>query len=884
MGGSSKQTVGYRYRYALQWGLTFGPCDAFLRWVAGGREAWRGRVTESSAFTVSAPELWGGDSKEGGVDGTLTINMGGPTQAPDAGLAETMGHAQPAYRGKLTAWFKGVFGAMNPYPKESEFLVERILSGWEGDECWYPEKAKILVKGASAPAAVDDNWRYKVETTPSNDYSAPTFDDSSWAEAPGGFGSSAPPGSTLPVGTFVSSGLAGRTIWIRRKIRTSPTEITLQIYHDDGAWAWWNGAPLDISPTANYYHGTAIIPAGSVINGDNTLVVKVVDAVPGGSPTEIFAGVAFSAASIDDTLWAMNPAHMLYDSITDARERGGQGEPRGAINDLSFRAAADTLFSEGFGLCTIQGESESAEEFQERILNIIGGSLTQSRVTGEYYLDLIRSDYSLEDLPSVTDDDILDIDVETVTPLEMVNRVQVQWLDIDENQSRVTSPVTSLGLVQSVGGVIPKTYDHREIPREELALRIAQRYLTAQPSSKYSLKVNRKLYALRKGQYFRLQSDREGLTDIVCVVGEIDYGEFDKGAISVKALPDVFGLPTASFSAPATAVGSGESEPAAPSPNVIALELPYVEVVSTVTPERLATLASDVGYFGLVAQRPSSDAINFGLSTAAASAPFVDVGQRDWCPHGELAAAIGISDTALTLASIVDPARVRLGSWALLDAELVRIDAVDGLTITVGRGCGDSVPTSHDAATVLWFAGDWIASDAIEYVGGDVISGRVQTRSPGSVLPIELAPVATAPMDDRFARPYPPGQIRINGESEPGAIVGAITVTGVHRDRLLQADQLIDTEMAAVGPEAGTTYTVRYILNGTLVHTDSGLTSCASTYTPAGVGQVRVEIESVRDTLTSFQMHVREFAVGLVLQAESGAPITTEDGQVITME
>ncbi len=884
MGGSSKQTIGYRYRYALQWGLTFGPVDAVLRWVAGGREAWRGRVTSSSAFVVSQPELWGGDSKEGGVDGTLTINMGGALQMPDAGLADTMGHAQPAYRGKLTAWFKGVFGAMNPYPKKSEFLVERILSGWEGDEPWYPDKARIIIKGATEPVAIDDNWRYKVESTPSSDYSAPEYDDSGWVEAPGGFGSIAPSGSTLPVGTYVPAGLIGRTIWIRRKIKTTPTTITLQIYHDDGAWVWWNGAPYEVTPTDDYFHGTVVIPAGAVLDGENSLAVKVVDSVPGGSPTAIFSGVSISSVPTDDSLWAMNPAHMLYDSITDARERGGQGEPRGAINDESFRAAADKLYAEGFGLCTIQGESESAEEFQERVLNIIGGSLTQSRVNGEYYLDLIRSDYDVSSLPIVTDDDILDIDVETVTPLEMVNRVQVQWLDIDQNQSRVTSPVTSLGLVQAVGGVISKTYDHREIPREELALRVAQRYLTAQPASKYSIKVNRKLYARRKGQYFRLQSSREGLTNVVCVIGEIDYGEFDKGTITLKALPDVFGLPNASFSAPATAVGSGDSEPAAPSPSVIALELPYVEVVSTVTPERLAILAPDVGYFGLVAQRPSADAINFSLHTAAASAPFSDVGQRDWCPRGTLATAIGVTETVLFLSSLVDADRIRVGSWALLDAEIVRIDAVTGLTVTVGRGCGDSVPGGHAEAAVLWFAGDWVAGDGVEYVGGDLVSGKVQTRSPGSTLPIGLAPSASATMNDRFARPYPPGQIRINGESEPSAIVGAITVAGVHRDRVLQADQLIDTEMAAVGPEAGTTYTVRYILNGALVHTDTGLTTCASTYTPLGVGQMRVEIESVRDTLTSFQMHVREFAVGLVLQAESGASITTEDGQVITME
>jgi hypothetical protein len=39
----------------------------------------------------------------------------------------------------------------------------------------------------------------------------------------------------------------------------------------------------------------------------------------------------------------------------------------------------------------------------------------------------------------------------------------------------------------------------------------------------------------------------------------------------------------------------------------------------------------------------------------------------------------------------------------------------------------------------------------------------------------------------------------------------------------------------------------------------------------------------VRDGLASFQMHVREIAIGAPLQDESGELITTEDDQPIIM-
>src|SRR5690606_34573013 len=45
---------------------------------------------------------------------------------------------------------------------------------------------------------------------------------------------------------------------------------------------------------------------------------------------------------------AMNPAHMLYQSITDPMLGA---EPVANINDASFRAAADQLYAEGLGLC-----------------------------------------------------------------------------------------------------------------------------------------------------------------------------------------------------------------------------------------------------------------------------------------------------------------------------------------------------------------------------------------------------------------------------------------------------------------------------------------------------------------------------------------------------
>jgi hypothetical protein len=85
MGSSSSQTIGYKYYMGLHFGITIA-ADAVLELVAGGRTAWQGEVTSSGQITIDAPELFGGDEREGGLAGTLDLMFGGPTQGVNAYL------------------------------------------------------------------------------------------------------------------------------------------------------------------------------------------------------------------------------------------------------------------------------------------------------------------------------------------------------------------------------------------------------------------------------------------------------------------------------------------------------------------------------------------------------------------------------------------------------------------------------------------------------------------------------------------------------------------------------------------------------------------------------------------------------------------------------
>lgn len=880
MGSSKKVTVSYWYKLIAHLGLCKGPVDAVLEIRGGDRTAWKGRQTTSGIISVNKPNLYGGEKSEGGIDGDFEVMMGNADQMPNPYLATEFGEAQSGYRGRATILLRGPkIGAGNPYPKPLYFKLERILKGWDNDVCWYPEKAPILLDTTVIP--YDGVWKYKVELPGSTaDYSSASYDDSSWAQGPGGFGSIAPPGSTLTVNTFIP-GQIGKAIWIRRTVNFIGTTV-IDVYHDDGAWLYIDGEAVTLE-TVSYFHSKATVS----MTGNSVVALKVVDGEPSGT-VAIFAGLAFTGST--SVLQGMNPAHILYDSITSRRENGGMEEPVGRINDASFRAAADRLFDEGFGLCTSWKGGESAEAFQQRILNAIGGSLTQSRKDGMYYIDLLRGDYDVDDLPTLTDDDIIDWAAEPALPSESINQIQVKWFDPETREERITTPVQALGAIENAGGVLPDVREYYEIPQESLAMRVCQRDLraAATPLWRIDISCTRKPFDLRPGTYLRLLCPKRGFADTVVVIGDIDYGNFGGDEISLKTVQDVFGLPDAAYVDPQPSLGP----PTGGTPPVIfqqtAMEAPYVELVAALSTADLDALSPESGFLLLGAGQPSSGN-NYYINTKALGEEYEQYGVGEFCGIATIVEGDALQGgdvvprTSFTFINEKMLDRVEVGTWAAWGDELCSVDAIDTVakTLTLGRGCADTVAQDHDAGSVIYFLGDWNYSDSREYVDGEQVFAKLLNINSQDAVALADAIEMSVEMDARQYRPYPPAKVRVNGSPYPDSVIGAITLTWVHRDRLLQADQLVDTEEASIGPESGTTYTVRWYINDVLEHTDSGIAGTSVTYSPVASGLMRVELESVRDSVASWQMQVREFSTGSPFVSEAGELITTENNETI---
>lgn len=849
-GFNGRPIIGFWYKQLFHFVLCRGPVDAVLEFRGGDKTAWRGELTATGEVQINQRELWGGQGTggEGGIEGPLEFLFGDADQLPSAYLAGVLGNQQPAYRGLLSALYKGgLWGAFSPYPKAASFKVRRILAGWErGGGAWYPEKAVVPITGAGVHLH-GDGWDYQVEN-----FSEPNTVWSDWSIPESGWQK----GGEMPYETGGYWSPMRSNLWVRRRVTALTNGLTMRIGADNGCVVFVNGSYFGGSNETNQdidsnerYPVLLPLPVG----GSFDIHIKAFAEKTIGSD----AGNALDIGLLGNLPLAMNPAHILLQSITDSWMGA---EPEAGISDASFRAAADRLYAEGFGLCTEwDSASESVEQFQQRICNVIGANLSRSPVDGLWYLDLIRGGYGTGSLPVLNDDDIIDYSEQPGMLQDAVNQVIVEWRDPLKREDRSTAPVQSLGGIQAVGAVVGEVVTYREIPEEQLALRVAGRDLQskARPLRRIAAKVTRIAHGWRPGQVIELRSAKRGIISMHCRVGDIDRGTLRSGAISLTLLQDVFGLPDSVYVVSDPGSGPDDGEVPRPVADLAAQEVPYALLATLQTPAELAAMSETDGYLFAVAT-PAGSEFDYSMQVDI-GAGYDQQAESDWSATA-LCGAAGQLDVVISVTDLTGFGDVVIGSMVLWGKEICRLDAVDPIlgTVTLGRGCADTVATPHPAYERLWVIDDSIALDVNRYSAGVTADIKLLPRTASQRLDLTAATVSVVTFASRASRPYPPAALKLNGNHAPVEVFETADATWLHRDRVASADQLLDQAAASIGPEAGTTYNVRWYLDGVLARTDIGITGTAASYVPLADGLLRVEVEAMRDGLTSWQMQVIE--------------------------
>ena len=884
MGSSKKSTVGHKYSMGQHCDLVHGPIDYISRISFDtDREAWFGK-SAGGTITVSAESLFGGDDGRGGVAGDIDIMMGYPDQQKNSYLMSQLGNLIPAFRGVVTAVFKQFYFGNSEFLAPVSFRATRIhVRDDDGKAQWYPEKAAIpsyVMSGEfnnfSRP------WKGRVEAwNSSSDYSAPDYDDTGWVSM------------NLPIGDqpnedAASSGFRGSpatevgtqsSVWLRRWIYVPEpiSSFDFEAYIDNGAEVYVNGVQVVSTYGSFGFPFSQSIPGSHFQVGYNQLSIRVVDDEENNEEVDKFyfdmnVPLGLGIVDVDVVGYDMNPAHILRE--TDNSQIFGLSLPDADIDDAAFALAADRLYEERMGISLLwDSEAMTLEDFQAEICRHIDANHYIDNRTGLATLKLIRDDYDIDELPVLDATNVIRVERAASTPVsELVNAVTgVYWDPVTGKDASVQ--VSDPALVQMQGRIKSTTIQYPGFTNANITTRKIMGDLRELSNSLFSCTVivNRMPEELNNGDPFKFNWPELNQNNTVMRIVDIDWGDGRNNDIRITCTQDVFALPdTPVMATSPDAAWEDPRKPPLPSPARAAFELPYYDLVQSqgqAAVDATLGISPELGMLGVCGIRPSGNAINARIAVDAGGG-YVEAELMDFCPSFVLTDDIDQMTTSITFDDPVDLDELTLGAWAVLGSELCTVTDIDtnASTATLKRAVLDTAPVEHAAGTRLFFAQDYTAGDAVEYVDGEDVSVRIMPITSGGQLALSGAPTDSVSMASRAIRPYPPADVKINGEYFPTEVTGDAVVTWAWRNRLQQTGgTLLGFTDAGVTPEDGMTVSVEVFDADTdgLIHSQAGV-SLTELTVPAEdlVSNNRLELFTVRDDIESWQRVVMTFTAG----------------------
>lgn len=863
MGGKSKKvTVGYKYYLGEHMVLCHGPIDELSKIEVDERAAWEG-VATGGQIVVAAEELFGGESREGGVSGVVDVDMGGPAQGQNSYLAAQLGSTVPAYRGVVSAILRQCYLGNNPYLKAWKFRGTRIHKAADGAEQWYDVKSAIPSISDAKYLGMYLVWQMR-GSTPDGD---------------GGYFVDEITPNAVQSTTFVSGDGQTYNVPLRvqgnTELRTytgsTPLAGTVVQGGTPGPLSGYNVYKIEVSnPAATYYLNNGSSASG-VTSINTAFTIPITDG----------ATVTFTASSDDGRMigtyqylgvsiagvpFDMNPAHIIRECLTNAD--WGMGYLEEDIDDVSFTYAADQLHAEGLGMSLLWDRQIQIDAFIQEIVKHIDAALYVDRTTGKFALKLIRDDYDPDSLIVLDESNISKVaNPARSTFGELYNSVSINYWDVQTGKD-ASLTITDTALSQMQGAVINTTLQYPGFTNARNATIAGQRDLRvlSAPFLSCTIYADKTAENLNIGDTFKFSWSRWSITEMVMRVTGIAFGDGKTKQIRITCTQDVFSTPTVTVVNPNT--GTAWVDPSAPptvAANQLAFEAPYYELVQALGQSDIdSSLASksDIGYLMATAAKPSS-AINARLWVDDGGG-YEDVGGLDFCPYAVLDSAMSKISTVVSYTGEADLDQVELGTHCQIGNELCRVDAIDtgAGTLTLGRGVLDTVPEEHEAGEQVFFWDLFSGYDPTEYVSGEEIDAKVQPVSGSGVVSLGDIAEQTVTMEQRAFRPYPPGDLRINTESyTPEAFYeDEIAISWAHRDRVQQTSgTFADHFDGDIGPEAGQVYRVQGYIDGVLVHTEDDIAGTSTTWTPSDGGLVKIEVHAKRDGVYSWQAPSHEF-------------------------
>lgn len=854
-------TQGYRYYMSLLMGLCRGPVDEVVEIKVGDETAWTGHQCGSDPNYINAPELFGGDDKEGGIQGPFNVFMGGadqelPPAAPRApigkgdiwqsifgllapkrlpGVKESIGGRVSEMRGVATLWYDGLVSAMSPYLKEWKVRVRRSQKGWHG-ATWYPAKATIFLGGSEVILSTNRPIDFPI-------------DDGTIT-----FSRNPQPGDSITVN--------GQTIsWV-----------------DDDE-------PGDFELKPSNTKQKSLRALANEVNARSTTFKATA------SYTANTVTIVNSAALA--AIYAMNPAHIVYEALTNPLWGRGLDTVED-IDEDSFIYAANLFCAERFGICLAWYRKDDIDVFIKKVCDLAAMDVYTDRETGKTVIKPIRFDYDPDDVPLFTPETgLLAIDLDdSATADNAYSEIIGTSVDPVSNLE-FQRRVHNLAAYQSQKAPSSLDQDYKGIPTKELLDRVLLRDLRVMSSGlkKYNLTMDRRGFRVTPGSVIRISHPKRQIANLILRINEIDDTDQVNGVLRMKATVDVFGLPATSYLGESENPWVAPSKVATPAPDEELIEASYRDLYRRLGEADAQLVPATTGYIGQLATPPNLTSLDYDLISKPEGGTYAATARGNFTGSAMLAADVTAIETVLPVKAVKLLDAQNIGQALLIGEELVALDAYDeeARTITVRRGVGDTVPAPHTLDDLIWTIDDDLVTDGIPYLAGETVYTRVLTRTSTEVLDPEDAEEQSIEITGRSARPYPPADVQLDGVPVYDGGFGYIdepVFSWVDRNRITQGDALVGYNEGPVAAEAGTTYNARiYDLDDNLLAEHLGIASpwtytntlqAADDLTPV----VRIEFESERDEVTSWQKVNVTLTIGEDVLTIDGEPVMI-DGEIV---
>lgn len=528
----------------------------------------------------------------------------------------------------------------------------------------------------------------------------------------------------------------------------------------------------------------------------------------------------------------INPIHKIREILTDYN---ALNKPEEEIDEASFAKSALRIYEEGLGISWCIRDKDCLEAINELCYHIEAGCRV-NRQTGLYEMVLFRDDWFEEgEIHVMPEGEIKSMKPELTDAQDLINKLNVKFYNRAETKDGATS-ISDVGLVKTMGRIATEDADFPYFQNQRNAIVSANWKLKKLSTPRWSGTFTTGRKDARKWNRYdliKLTWSRRWQGEILVRITSINIGTATNSEVTIKFEEVV------NYSSMTNSVITYEAptnKPMSPQlPISKTFEVPYYPLVMAygqrVVEDEIA-FNKDYGIAGAIAIKPQPNSIYavFYHRKATESDRLASITYSSSASSTDSSSK---TDHTITIENGTSFGDVNFGDLIFLNDEWMSYVNHTDTTLIVKRGLLDTHPKTIGNGSQLFICGDNIANSETEFTAGESQAFEVVTVTPSGVSPSAFS---TIEFNARAIRPYPPQNVRVDGEYFGEIFSGDLTIEWSHRNRQQQTSptQHIDWYDGSVTLEEGVTYVLKisqYDSNEVLVSEDTQNIGTVDNYT-----------------------------------------------------